>query len=87
MNRRSPEIIEKDVFDRSMRPQIPVVFNGTNVIKNESTVQTVVIADNACDDDDQTEPRLHAHARSSADKMRNQSIPKSNIYKSNNKKT
>lgn len=66
MNRRPPKIVEKYVFDGCVRPQVPVVFDSANVIENESTLQAVVIADNAGDDDDQTEPRLHPHARSSA---------------------
>lgn len=47
MNGCSPEIVEEDVFDRHMRPEISVVLDGTDVVEHEAALEAVVVTGEA----------------------------------------
>lgn len=47
MHGSTPKIIEKDVGKWRMRSQISIIFDSTDIVKNEATIATVVVAHNA----------------------------------------
>lgn len=47
MHRCTPEVIEKNVGEWCVGPEIPVVFDSTYIVENETAVATVVIANDA----------------------------------------
>lgn len=48
MHRCAPEIIEEDIFQGRVRPQVFVVADCADVIKNKTAVTAIVIAQNSC---------------------------------------
>lgn len=54
VHRGAPEIIEEYVYPGRVRAQISVVLNGTNIIENETTMETVMVANNTREHHDST---------------------------------
>lgn len=55
MNRCSPKVVQEDVGDRRLWPQVSVVFYCTNVIEHKTTVETVVVDEDAGKDEQGSE--------------------------------
>lgn len=47
MHRSSPEIVEEDILQRRVRPQVFVVAHSTDVVKDKTAKTTVVVAQNS----------------------------------------
>lgn len=62
MHRRSPVVIEEEVFPGRVRSEVLVVLNGGNIIKNESAVEAIVVAGDGGEDDERGVdlPKPHA---------------------------
>lgn len=52
MHRCAPEVVEKDISQWTVRPEIAILLDRTDVVENEAAVERVVEAENAdkCDD-------------------------------------
>lgn len=44
MHGSTPEIIEEQVRDRSVRSQITVFFDRTDIVENKITITTIIVA-------------------------------------------
>lgn len=44
MHGGAPEIIEEQVRDRSVRSQIAVLFDRTDIVENKITITTIIVA-------------------------------------------
>lgn len=49
-----PKVIEKDVLERNVWSQVPIVFDGADVVEDEAAVKAVVITDDTCHHQDET---------------------------------
>lgn len=56
----SPEVVEEDIEKRRVGPEVPVVLDGTNIVKDEPAVAAVVVAEEACEGHDGPQ-RLVSH--------------------------
>lgn len=63
VHRSTPEIIIKDIFERRVRPQIPIILDRRDVIKNEAAIKAVQVDDECAYSDDRREcsSRRHSH--------------------------
>lgn len=47
LDRSSPKVVEEYVLYGRVWTQIPIVFNGADVVEDETAVETIVVADYA----------------------------------------
>ena len=52
VHRCSPEIIEEHIFEWSVLSQVTVILYSTDVVEDEATVESVVVAKNTDKSDD-----------------------------------
>lgn len=52
MHRRAPEIVDEDIRQRRMRPQVAVLFDRADIIEHEVALTAIVVANSASGDHD-----------------------------------
>lgn len=61
MHRGAPKIVEKYVNQRRVWPEISIIFDGTNIVKDKPTVTTVVVAHYASEHHHRPKSMLEGH--------------------------
>lgn len=63
VHRSSPEIVIEYVLQRSVRPEVPVILDGTNIVEHKATIATVVITHYTCQHHYGAQTMFHSHIR------------------------
>lgn len=61
MHRCAPEVVEKNVDEWCVWPQIPVVFDSADIVKNEPAIATVVVANDTREHHHGPQSMLQSH--------------------------
>lgn len=57
----SPKVVEKNVGERSVWPQVSIVFDSTDIIKDEPAIATVMVTDDTREHHHGPQSMLQSH--------------------------